>query len=151
MSNNNLQEFIKEKTKNALKLKGKHSPLSERVNGDYKQLDIKRIYKINEQKKEFFLIISKNYKKNPKYRYFLVSVLANVSSDLLVEIAKDFALKNNIKLIQYTLYLKTRRINLLGLKELKNQDDYQKSLEVLQSFKINFLTRLEAIKNMIKN
>lgn len=150
MSNKNLKDFIKEITKDAVTLKGKHPPFSEKKKGNYRQLKIKKIYKINKQKKGFFLINARNYEKRPKYRYFLVALLAYVSSDLLVEIAKDFAIKNNIKLIQYSLYPKTQRINLLGLKELKNRDEYSQALDLLKSFKINFHNSLETMKNMIK-
>ncbi|MFO7796715.1 MAG: hypothetical protein ACQERB_17540 [Promethearchaeati archaeon] len=150
MSNRNLQDFIKEKTTNAIKLKGKHSPLSKKVKGKYQQLKIKWIYKIIEQEIRSFLIGAKNYDKKPKYRYFLAVVLANVSSDLLVKLAKDFALKNNIRLIQYSLYPKTHRINLLALKELKNREEYSQDLDILKSFKINFQNRLETIKNIGK-
>jgi len=150
MSTKNLQDFIKEKTKNAIKLKGKHSPLSEKVKGKYQQLKIKWIYKIIEQERGNFLIAVKNYYKKPKYRYFLAVILANVSSDLLVKLAKDFALKNNIRLIQYSLYPKTHRINLLALKEFKNREDYSQGLDILKSFKINFQNRLETIKNIGK-
>jgi len=150
MSTKNLQDFIKEKTNNAIKLKGKHSPLSEKVKGKTQQLKIKEIYKISEQEMGIFLIAAKNYDKKLKYRYFLAVILANVSSDLLVKLAKDFALKNNIRLIQYSLYPKTHRINLLALKELKNRDDYSQGLDKLKSFKINFQNRLENIKNIGK-
>jgi len=150
MPTKNLKEFIEEKTKNAIELKGKHSPLSEKVKGKHLHLKIKWIYNIIEQEIGCFLIGAKNYDKNPKYRYFLAVILANVSSDLLVILAKDFALKNNIKLIQYSLYPKTHRINLLALKELKNREDYSQGLEILKSFKIDFQNRLETIKNIGK-
>ena len=136
--------------KNAKKLKGKFAPFSESVNKTPKSLKIKAIYNLKEQLKNFFLIIVRNYSKQPKIRYFLAISLASQSSDFLVSLAKNFASKNDLKLIQYSIYPKTLRIPLLALKELKTVENYSNSIELLNAFRTNFQKTLVKLKNLVE-
>ncbi|TFF98901.1 MAG: hypothetical protein EU540_07610 [Promethearchaeota archaeon] len=138
--------------KSAIKLKGKFAPFSEPVDKIPKTLQIKRIYNLKEQLKNFFLIIVKNYSNSnqPKVRYFLTIILASQSSDFLVSLAKDYATRNNLKLIQYSLFPK-KRISLLSLKEIRTIEDYSSSIELLKDFKKKFRKTLEKIRNLVEN
>ena len=135
--------------KSAIKLKGKFAPFSEPVDKTPKTLPIKRIYNLKEQLKNFFLIIVKNYSNQPKVRYFLAIILASQSSDFLVSLAKDYATRNNLKLIQYSIFPKNIRISLLSLKEIRTIEDYLSSIELLKDFKKKFRKTLEKIRNLV--
>ena len=84
-------------------------------------------------------------------RYYLAITLAENSSDLLVQFAKEFAIENDLKLIQYSLYPKTLRIQLLSLKEIKEPKDYINSLEILKVFRKKFRDKLGRIKKFVEN
>ncbi|MFW9970681.1 MAG: hypothetical protein ACFFDF_10810, partial [Candidatus Odinarchaeota archaeon] len=119
LNQNDFKSFIKhEIIKDTKKIRGKHSPILELVNNIPQSLRVENIYDLNRKEKYFHLLIVRNYSKKPKLRYFLAISLANNSSDLLVQLARDYALKNNLKLIQYSIFPKTLRILLLLLKEL---------------------------------
>ncbi len=135
--------------KSAIKLKGKFAPFSELVDKTPKNLPIKRIYNLREQLKNIFLIIVKNYSNQPKVRYFLAIIIASQSSDFLVSLAKDYATRNNLKLIQYSLFPKNIRISLLSLKEIRTIEDYSSSIELLKDFKKKFRKTLEKIRNLV--
>ena len=77
--------------------------------------------------------------------------LANNSSDLLVQLAKEFALKNGLKLIQYSINPKTLRIQLLSMKEIKDPKDYSNSIEVLKAFRKEFREKLVRLKKLVEN
>ena len=135
--------------KSAIKLKGKFAPFSEPVDKTPKTLPIKRIYNLKEQLKNIFLIIVKNYSNQPKVRYFLAIIIASQSSDFLVSLAKDYATRNNLKLIQYSIFPKNIRISLLSLKEIRTIEDYLSSIELLKDFKKKFRKTLEKIRNLV--
>ncbi|MFX1453917.1 MAG: hypothetical protein ACFFDB_00945 [Promethearchaeota archaeon] len=145
--NLSLDSFIKktviDKTK---KLKGKHSPIAQIVDNKPQSLPVVAIYDLNRTLKNFFLIILKNYAKKPKLRYFLTISIANNSSDFLVVLAREFALKHNLKLIQYSIYPKTLRTQLLCMKEIENQEDYDNSVKILKSIYTEFR---EKLKNLV--
>ena len=148
----NLKSFIKnEIIKKVKKLKGKHAPISELVNNVSKPLSVEKIYDLSEKNKYYFLVIVKNYSKRPKLRYFLAILLANNSSDLLVQLARDYAIKHDLKLIQYSLFPKTLRIQLLLLKEIKKIEDYSNFIEKLNHFRKEFRSKLVKIKKIIEN
>jgi len=151
MSAKNFEDFINDLLKDAIKIKEKHSPISERVGDKPKQLEIKNIYQLINYNRNLYLLQTKHYEKTPKYRYFLSIVLANVSSDLLVELAKDFALENNFRLLQYSLYPKNLRTNLLSLKEFKKVEDYERTLKLLEDYKKIFQENLDSLKEIVKN
>jgi hypothetical protein len=155
MSNVNesdLKSFVKnEIIENAKKIKGKKTPIAEIIDNRLITLPVKSIYDLNERVKHFYLIIVKNNLKHPKFRYFLTISLANNSSDLLVQLARDFALKNDLKLIQYSIYPKTLRTQLLSMKEVKIRRDYNEFIEVLKGFRMNFREQLVIMKNLIEN
>ncbi|MFX1408777.1 MAG: hypothetical protein ACFFA6_00365 [Promethearchaeota archaeon] len=147
-----LKDFIKNNViKNAKKLRGKYTPISEIVNNVPKTLKIKKIYELKGNNKNLYLIISNNYTKVPKIRYFLAVSLASQSSDFLVSLAKNFAKRNNLKLIQYSIFPKTLRINLLLIKELNDVEDYSKSIQILINFRIVFQNRLINFRSLIEN
>lgn len=147
-----LKSFIKDEIiKKVKKIKGKHPPISELVNNVSKSLSIEKIYDIRKKKKYFFLFIVKNYSKQPKLRYFLAILLANNSSDLLVQLARDYAIKHDLKLIQYSLFPKTLRIQLLLLKEIKEIEDYTNFIEKLNHFRKEFRSKLLKFKKLIEN
>lgn len=148
----NLKSFIKnEIIKKVKKLKGKHAPISELVNNVSKSLSVEKIYDLSEKNKYYFLLIVKNYSKRPKLRYFLTILLANNSSDLLVQLARDYAIKHDLKLIQYSLFPKTLRIQLLLLKEIKKIEDYTNFIEKLNHFRKEFRSKLVKFKKIIEN
>ncbi|MFW9821038.1 MAG: hypothetical protein ACFFE5_15650, partial [Candidatus Thorarchaeota archaeon] len=89
--------------------------------------------------------------KKPKLRYFLAISLAYNSSDLLVQFAREFALKTGLKLIQYSVFPKTLRIQLLLLKELNKIEDYANSIDILKTYRKEFRGILLKIKNLIDN
>ncbi|MFX1322965.1 MAG: hypothetical protein ACFFAQ_15110 [Promethearchaeota archaeon] len=147
-----LKDYInKTILKNAKKIKGRHTPISEMVNNVPKTLKVKDIYRLQGDLKNFYLFVSKNFNGNPKIRYFLVVSLASQSSDLLVSLAKNFAKRNNLKLIQYSIFPKTLRINLLLIKELIEIEDFSKSIQILKNFRIVFHNRLTTFRNLIEN
>jgi len=147
-----LKEYIKnEIIINAKKVRGRHTPISEMVNNVPKTLKIKEIYNLQGKLKNIYLFIADNYTKKPKTRYFLVISLASQSSDFLASLAKEFAKRNNLKLIQYSIFPKILRINLLLIKELIEIEDYSKSIQMLKNFRIVFQNRLTNFRDLIKN
>ena len=149
---NELNAFIKSEIKEtSKKVKGKHPPIAEVVDNVLRSLSVKSIYDLNEQEKRFFFITVKNYSTQPKLRHFLAISLANSSSDLLVQFARDFALKNDLRLIQYSIYPKPVRIQLLSLKEIKDTKDLRNSSELLKGVRKEFRDRLVKLKNLVEN
>jgi hypothetical protein len=147
-----LKQFIENNViKNAKKIRGKHSPLAEFVDKTQYTLPVKFIYDLSENLKHFYLIGTKNYSKDPKRRYFLGISLANNSSDLLVQFARDFAIKNELKLIQYSLYPDTFRVHLLTLYEIQNSRNYNASVELLKASRKEFRDILVRFKNIVEN
>ncbi len=147
-----LRSFIKnEIIKNLKKIRGKHAPISEIVINVSKTLTVEKIYDLNENDKNCFFFIVKNYSKTPKLRYFLAISLANNSSDFLVQIAKDYAIKNDLKLVQYSIFPRMLRIQLLLLKELKQFEDYNNALEIFTIIRRKFRAKLDKIKNLVEN
>ncbi|MFX1392405.1 MAG: hypothetical protein ACFFAH_02420 [Promethearchaeota archaeon] len=145
-----LKSFIKiQILKTAKKLKGKYNPISELVDNIPRTLKIRKIYRIEESLKNLFLIIVNNYSKQPKVRYFLALMLASQSSDFLVSLAKDYATKNNLKLIQYSLFPKNIRISLLTITEIQIVEEFSNSIELLKNFRNYFRKTLEKIKNLV--
>ncbi len=147
-----LKEYIKnEIIINAKKVRGRHTPISEIVNNVPKTLKIREIYKLQGKLKNIYLFKANNYTKKPKTRYFLVISLASQSSDFLASLAKNFAKRNNLKLIQYSIFPKILRINLLLIKELTEIEDYSKSIQMLKNFRIVFQNRLTNFRDLIEN
>lgn len=152
LNNKILKDFVeKEVIKSAKKLKGKHFPLSETVDAVPKTLSVKKIYRVEQQLKNLFLLVVRNYRKPPKIRYFLAVQLASQSSDLLVRLAGNYAVKNDLKLIQYPIYPKTLRISLLALKELNNVQNYSKYIELLGNFKNFFGQKLNKFNELLES
>ncbi|MFX1374735.1 MAG: hypothetical protein ACFFA0_02880 [Promethearchaeota archaeon] len=155
MSNSNEKELISflenVVIKNSKKVKGRKTPIAEIVDNNLIALSVKSIYDMSEKIKHFYLILVKNQSKQPKFRYFLAISLANNSSDLLVQLAKEFAIKNNLKLIQYSIYPKTLRLQLLSLKEIKGVKDYNNSVEILKAFRKVFREKLLGIRKLVEN
>ena len=152
LNNKVLKDFIEKKiVKSAKKVKGKHFPLSEIVDAVPKTLSVKKIYRVEQQFKNMFLIVVKNHHKLPNIRYFLAVQLASQSSDLLARIARNYAVKNDLKLIQYPIYPKTLRINLLALKELNIVENYSKSIEILENFKNLFNKKLKKLNELLES
>ncbi|GAH04963.1 unnamed protein product, partial [marine sediment metagenome] len=128
-SEKELKSFVEsEVIKDIKKIRGKKTPIAEIVDNTFLALLVKSIYDMNKVIKKFYFFIVQNHLNQPKIRYFLAITLAGNSSDLLVQIAKDFALKNGLKLIQYSIYPKTLRTQLLSMKEIKNPTDYSNSI-----------------------
>jgi hypothetical protein len=147
-----LKSFIKsEIIKKAKNLRGKHAPISEIVNNIAKSLPVEKIYDLSELNKYFYLLVVKNYSKQPKLRYYLAVMLANNSSDLLVQLASDIAIQHNLKLIQYSIFPKILRIQLLLLKEIEKIEDYTHLLKKLNDFRKEFRGKLVKVKKLIEN
>ena len=141
-SQEKMESFIKQNIgKSAKKIKGKHSPISEIVDKTPKILKIEKIFSLGERLKNLFIIVAENYTKQPKNRYFLAVLIASQSSDLLANLAKK-SIGEDIKLIQYCLYQKTSRVNLLALKELKSPKEYENTILLLQELRKTYRTKL---------
>jgi len=152
LNHNDLKSFIKhEIIKEIKKIRGKHSPISEVVNNVSQSLRVEKIYDLSKKEKYYFLLITRNYNKQPKLRYFLAISLANNSSDLLVQFARDFVIKSDLKLIQYSIFPKTLRIQLLLLKELKLIEDYANSIDKFKNYRKEFRSNLVKVKNLVEN
>ncbi|TFG00128.1 MAG: hypothetical protein EU541_03145 [Promethearchaeota archaeon] len=147
MSTETIKDFIKSLKKKSEKIKGDHSPISEIVKNQRKLLKVKGVYNLTQDLKGLYLIVVKNYKKPPKYRYFIAISLVGQSSDLLVYLAKDFAIKNNLKLIQYSIFPYHNRVNLLSLKEITEVGKFKETNEILRQYKKIMKRRLEKMKN----
>ncbi len=134
------------------KIRGKHLSISEVVDGAPKIYSIKSIFSLKKKMKNFFLFLIKNNSKKSKIRYFLAISLASQSSDLLVSLAESFKKKNNdLKLIQYSIFPRNYRINLILLKEINSVKDYQNSVVLLKSIRIKFRKKMNIIKDLIEN
>ena len=137
--------------KNAQKLRGKFAAISEIIENSQRTLTVQNIHRLTDELKGLFLFSVKNYDKHPKIRYFLAIQLASQSSDFLVALSRDFAIKNDLKLIQYSIVPKTTRISLLSLKEIKEIEDLEKSIGILQDFREKFRKKIAKIKNLVEN
>jgi hypothetical protein len=146
----NLKTYLKSKLlRNSIKLKFKYPPISEVVNNSKEVLKIKKISNLGEQNKDVFLIEVKNYRKNPKLRYFLAILLANQSSDFLVVLAKNHANFNyKFKLVQYPTHPQFHRISLLCLNEIEDINQVTPSLQSLKDFKRLFRKKINNLKNI---
>ncbi len=146
------ESFIKSdiiyKTK---KVRGKHPPISENIENKPQSLSVKSIYELNENLKNFYFITLKNYLKNPKFRYFLAISFANHSSDLLVQLASEIVKKHDLKLIQYSIYPKTLRIQLLCMLEIHTSKNYSTSIKVLKSGRKEFRKKLVRMKDLVQD
>ncbi|MFW9784953.1 MAG: hypothetical protein ACFFFB_21915 [Candidatus Heimdallarchaeota archaeon] len=148
---NSLDSYLNsEVIKNAKRLKNRYPPISEMVDGARKVLKVQDLYELSKQYRNFYIIKVRNYQDNPKVRYFLANILASQSSDFLVIIAKDYIKdKDNIKLIQFSIHPKNLRISLLALYEIKNQDEFSNSIELLRDLRNIFRKRIANIKNLL--
>jgi len=124
------------------KIKEKHSPIAEIVENKPRSLSVKSIHDLSKELKNFYFFTLNNYSKRPKLRYFLTVSIANNSSDLLVLLARDMVLKYDLKLIQYSIFPSTFRIQLLCLKEIQEIKDYNKSVQILKSIRKEFREKL---------
>ena len=147
-----LKPYLKSNViKNAQKLRGKFAAISELIEDSQRTLTVQNIFKLRDELKGLFLFSVRNYDKHPKIRYFLAIQLASQSSDFLVALSRDFAIKNDLKLIQYSIFPKTTRISLLSLKEIKGIEDFEKLIGILQDFREKFRKKIVKIKNLVEN
>jgi len=147
----NIQRYLKRDfLKDAKRIKNKYPPISEKVNGISKSLKIKDIYELNGNLNNIIVIITKNYAKNPRYRYFLAILLASQSSDFLVSLAKEFSKKNRLKLIQFSLRPKHFRVGLFSLKEIRNKHNISETVDLLKEFRITYRKDLEKLGKLIE-
>jgi hypothetical protein len=145
----NLQDYLRKAIlQDAKRLRNKYPPISERVNGTSKSLKIKYIYELKGNLNNFIIIATKNYAKKPKYRYFLAISLASQSSDLLVNLAKEFSKKNNLKLIQFSLHPQHFRVGLFSLKEIENRNNLSEEIDLLKEFRILYRKDLDILGNL---
>ena len=148
-----LESHVKrEIVKNSKKVREKHSNISEMVANTPKTLQVKKIYDLRKKHENFYLIIVRNHSKQPKVRYFLTILLAHQSSDLLVNLTKEFVDESKkLRLLQYSIYPKTMRVNFLVLKELNSIDDYTSSIEMLKELRKKFRQKLAKMTNLVEN
>lgn len=147
-----LRNYLKKSIlKDAKKIKNKYPPISEKVNRITYSLKIKNIYELEGNLNNLFIIITKNYAKNPRNRYFLAILLASQSSDLLVNLAKEYSRKNNLKLIQFSLYPHHFRVGLFSLKEIENKDNLTEKINLLKEFRILFRKSLDNLGKLIEH
>jgi hypothetical protein len=146
-----LISFIKVKKKKAKKLRGKHSPLSELVDGASKILKIEKIYILPESNHHLLFII-KNHLKTPKKRIFLAISIASQSSDLLVNIARNMSKnKGDIRFVQYSLYPDTSRVNLIAMLEVYSLEEYERSIDFLTKLRTKYRKELISIVDNLKS
>ena len=147
----NLQRYLKrEILKDAKRIKNKYPPISEKINGVSKSLKIKNIHELKGNLNNFIVITTKNYAKNPRYRYFLAILLASQSSDLLVNLAKEFSKKNRLKLIQFSLRPQHFRVGLFSLKELRDKDKISEAINLLKEFRIKYRKDIEKLGKLME-
>ena len=147
----NLQNYLKKEIlKDGIRIKNKYPPISEKVNGISKPLKIKNIYELKGNFDSLIFITTKNYAKNPRYRYFLAVLLASQSSDLLVAFAKEFSKKNSLKLIQFSLYPQHFRVGLSSLKEIHKKNDFSEAVNLLKEFRTIYRKDLEKLGKLIE-
>ena len=147
----NLKSYLKRELLNGAKrVKNKYPPISEKIDGISKSLKVRTIYELRGNLNNFFLITTENYSKNPRHRYFLAIILASQSSDLLVNLAKEFSKDNNLKLIQFSLYPQHFRVGLFSLKELRNKDNISETVNLLKEFRIMYRKDLEKLGKLIE-
>ena len=126
--------------KNSKKVREKHSNISEIVDKIPKTLEVKTIYDLSNN---VYLMVVRNHSKQPKTRYFLAISLASQSSDLLVNLTREFVNKNDeIKLIQFSIHPKSMRVSLLALKELNSVENYSHVIGLLQELRKQFRQKL---------
>jgi hypothetical protein len=146
------ESFIKSDIINKIKkVRGNHPPIAENVGEKPHSLSVKSIYDMSDNLKNFYFITLKNYSKKPKFRYFVVISFANHSSDLLVQLASEIVLKHNLKLIQYSIYPKTLRIQLLCMMEIQTIKNYNTSIKVLKSVRTEFREKLIRVRDLIQD
>ena len=146
-----LKSYLKKELLNGAKrVKNKYPPISEKVDGISKSLNIRTIHELRGNLNNFFLFTTKNYSKNPRHRYFLAIILASQSSDLLVNLAKEFSKRNRLKLIQFSLHPQHSRVGLLSLKELRNKDKISETVNLLKEFRIMYRKDLEKLGKLIE-
>jgi hypothetical protein len=151
-SEEDFKSFIKSDIIHKIKrIRGKHPPIAENVENKTRSLSVKSIYDLNKKLKNFYFFTLKNYSKKPKSRYFLVISLANNSSDLLVQLARELVLKHDLKLIQYSIYPKTLRIRLLCMIEIQTIKNYTASIKVLKSVRKEFREILVRVRDLIQD
>jgi len=150
-SKENLHRYLKKEIlKDAKRIKNKYPPISEKIDGISKSLKIKKIYELKGNLNNFIVITTKNYAKNPRYRYFLAILLASQSSDLLVNLAREFSKKNRLKLIQFSLHPQHYRVGLFSLKELREKDKISEVINLLKEFRIKYRKNLEKLGKLIE-
>jgi len=147
----NLQSYLKnEILKDATRIKNKYPPISEKVKGVSKSLQIKSIYELKGNLNNFILITTKNYAKKPKYRYFLAISIATQSSDLLVSLAREFCKQNGLKLIQFPIHPEHFRVGLFSLREIINKDSISETVNLLKEFRIMYKKDLKKLTKLIE-
>ncbi|MHA2288042.1 MAG: hypothetical protein ACXABG_04565 [Promethearchaeota archaeon] len=147
----NLQSYLKKEIlHNAKRIKNKYPPISERVDGISKSLKVKKIYELKGNLNNFIFITTKNYAKKPKNRYYLAVSLASQSSDFLVNLAKEYSKKNNLSLIQFSLYPQHFRVGLFSLKEIKNRDGFSEIIKLFKEFRISYRRDLDNLGKLIE-
>ncbi|MHA1689104.1 MAG: hypothetical protein ACTSYC_04995 [Promethearchaeota archaeon] len=151
MTQKDLKDLIKRKfLKNAKKIRGKFPPISETVEGIVRTWKIKSVHTIK-NKKGLFLITIKDPSSTPKMRYFLASILASQSSDLLVLLAREEAINEGLKLIQYSIPPESFNVSLLSLKELFDGDKLEDDIKNLENFRTAYRKKLERVKKISTN
>ena len=134
--------------KNSKKIREKHSNISEIVDKTPKTLEVKTIYDLSNNLNNTYLMVVRNHSKQPKTRYFLAISLASQSSDLLVNLTREFVNKNDeIKLLQFSIHPKSMRVSLLALKELNSIENYSHSIGLLQELRKQFRQKLTKMTN----
>ena len=147
----NLQSYLKQEIlKDATRIKNKYPPISEKVNGVSKSLQIKSIYELKGNLNNFIFITTKNYAKKPKYRYFLAISIATQSSDLLVSLAREFCKQNGLKLIQFPIHPEHFRVGLFSLREIINKDSISETVNLLKEFRIMYKKDLKKLTKLIE-
>ena len=150
-SKENLHRYLKKEIlKDAKRIKNKYPPISEKIDGISKSLKIKKIHELKGNLNNFIVITTKNYAKNPRCRYFLAILLASQSSDLLVNLAREFSKKNRLKLIQFSLHPQHFRVGLFSLKELRDKDKILEVINLLKEFRIKYRKNLEKLGKLIE-
>jgi hypothetical protein len=137
--------------KNSQKLKGKYLPFSEMVGGIQKIFPVKKLYKLQGDLKNFFLIEVKHSTEKQKHKQFLAIQLASQSSDFLVSVAKTLIKeKSQLRLIQFSIYPEHLRVGLLGLRRLDQITEIPMIINDLKEIRTKFRKKIDSLSRVIE-
>ena len=136
--------------KNSVKTKEKYPPLSDMIKENRITFQIKKLFILSGDLKHFYVINAKS--SNGDIKFFLCISLASQSSDFLVRLARPIIKEQlNLRLLQFSIFPKHMRVNLLCLKEIKVEEEISEDIDMLKQVRKKFLKSLEKLLSQIDN